>query len=50
MLTLVELLGAGLIVFVLIVVRRAVKPAEVKSLIGETFLTAVGGASTDLEH
>jgi hypothetical protein len=50
MLTLVELLGAGLIVFVLIAVRRAVNPADVKSLIGETFLTAVGGAPTDLEH
>jgi hypothetical protein len=50
MLTLVELLGAGLIVFVLIAVRRAVNPADVKSLIGETFLTAVGGAPNDLEH
>ena len=46
MLTLVELLGAGLIVFALIAIRRAVRPAEVKSLIGETFLTAVGGART----
>lgn len=48
MLTLVGLLGAGLIV--LIAIRRAVNPADVKSLIGETFLTAVGGAPTDLEH
>jgi hypothetical protein len=46
----VELLGAGLIVFVLIAVRRAVEPADVKSLIGETFLAAAGGARTDTER
>jgi hypothetical protein len=50
MLTLVELLGVGLIVLVLVAARRAVTPAGVKSLIGETFLTAVGGARADAER
>ena len=50
MLTIVELLGVGLIVLVLVAVRHAVRPADVKSLIGETFLAATGGARTDAER
>jgi hypothetical protein len=50
MLTIVELLGVGLIVLVLIAVRRAVNPDDVKSLIGETFLAAVGDVRADQER
>ena len=47
MLTIVELLGVGLIVLALVATRHATRPADVKSLIGETFLTAAGGARAD---
>ena len=47
MLTIIELLGAVLIVLLLVAVRRAAGPADVKSLIGETFTAAVGGAHAD---
>ncbi len=50
MLAIVELLGVGLIVLALVAARRAVKPADVKSLIGETFFTAVGGARSDTQR
>jgi hypothetical protein len=47
---LMELLGVGLIVLGLIAVRRAVRPADVKSLIGGTFLAAAGGARSGTER
>jgi hypothetical protein len=50
MLPIVELLGVGLIVLMLVAARRAVKPADVKSLIGETFLVAAGSARADTQR
>lgn len=50
MLTIVELLGLGLIVLALVAARRVARPAEVKSLIGETFLAASGGIVSDRER
>jgi hypothetical protein len=37
----------GLIVLGLIAARRAVSPADVRSLISETYLASLGGAHTD---